>query len=96
MVTVMLKRHSKYIGEEVSLQQKRNPLETADICYRDSECPNSEPPNGDVRELRRVRDDVPWRLWAIAMIGLWKELLLGTCVLSRYEIQQELMLTSYI
>lgn len=27
----------------------------------------------NVSELRRVRDNVPWRLWVVAVIGLWEK-----------------------
>jgi POT family proton-dependent oligopeptide transporter len=26
----------------------------------------------NVNDLRRVRDHVPWRLWAVAAIGFWE------------------------
>ena len=26
----------------------------------------------DFKGLRRVRDDVPWRLWAVAFISFWE------------------------
>jgi hypothetical protein len=28
--------------------------------------------DGDFKGLRRVRDDVPWRLWAVAFVSFWE------------------------